>query len=677
MTRAWMVLACLLVAAPVAAQQRASIRVEVDGLFGEGTIADQSYVPLLVTLENPTARDLAGELELRVKRFDGSASHRARVEVPAGRARTSILTVFVPLRATDIEARFAVGGRTIGRGTASVTPADWTGSVVVLGDPPRLRGALLDLDVVLRTLDGSLRSTRVPVGVVPMDARSGDPLLPDDAAAWSSVGLLVASVPVLSRATEAQREAIADWLRTGGRLLVIPRSAADLTDRFVRDLMGNVGAEESVAASALVPDGVPRLALRCSEAQRVESFGCSAPVGLGRVFLASYDAMSVAAIESGVPRELVRSVYAASQSSPAALPFGRGYESLDGMDYAFSRFDALRVALDPNEGFRPALALAALVLLLYVVVVGPINFRWVQQKNRPTLALVTTPLAALGCVLALLIVGYIGKGVSMRYRRVELVELVEGQRRAPARRYTGLYATRPGAFDLPATSGGEAHRIHGAGESGPIYVHEADGVHLTGFRAGLWETVFLREDRVVDVGGAIRFERDGRRLASVVNDTPHPLTHAFVIDGTGAVYRVGAIAAGGSAPIPRRSVGSLSRGGYYGDYEIERLTEPGEHRPYLRGLAHLAGPSFVPARPEAPVLYAHVSLDPTSIGEVFAHEADHRWIRVIASTRGAAVTPNPSTADFEDPYAIPQPDARASGAPSDAGVTDAGTEVAP
>src|SRR5690606_15700931 len=124
-------------------------------------------------------------------------------------------------------------------------------------------------------------------------------------------------------------------------------------------------------------------------------------------------------------------------------------------------------------------------------------------------------------MLVLLVVGYIGKGVSMRYRRFEVVELIEGQERAPARRYTGLYSTRPGSFGLPVTPRGEvALRIDGSRQVGPTYVHEGDGVRLADFRAGLWETVFLREDRIVDLGGTIRFERDGRRLSAVVNDSP-------------------------------------------------------------------------------------------------------------------------------------------------------------
>ena len=48
-------------------------------------------------------------------------------------------------------------------------------------------------------------------------------------------------------------------------------------------------------------------------------------------------------------------------------------------------------------------------------------------------------------------VGYLGKGVLMRYRRVEIVEAVEGDTVGLARRYTGYYFTRPSSMRSPSS----------------------------------------------------------------------------------------------------------------------------------------------------------------------------------------------------------------------------------
>ena len=43
--------------------------------------------------------------------------------------------------------------------------------------------------------------------------------------------------------------------------------------------------------------------------------------------------------------------------------------------YGPGRTDEVRRALDPNENFRPALGFAAILLVLYSVFVGPVNFQ--------------------------------------------------------------------------------------------------------------------------------------------------------------------------------------------------------------------------------------------------------------------------------------------------------------
>ena len=126
----------------------------------------------------------------------------------------------------------------------------------------------------------------------------------------------------------------------------------------------------------------------------------------------------------------------------------------------------------PNESYKPGLAIAAVLLLLYVVLVGPVNFRFIGKRGTPTLALLTTPaLAALGLV-AMLGVGYIGKGVLMRYRRVEVSEAIEGERFAPSRRYTSLFLTRPVVFDLDAPARGALTMVPGGmGDVPPTTEH--------------------------------------------------------------------------------------------------------------------------------------------------------------------------------------------------------------
>jgi hypothetical protein len=639
---------------------RAPARVTVESLFGQGTLLFDGYVPVLVTVENLTRSDYSGEVALDVRGYRGSAmSVTTRMDLPAGETRRAVLTIFLGESGNEIRARFLVDERVLAANSATVDHAPGGRSVIVFGDPPRLRGALLDLDVDELLVSGP-RQVRVPVGTVRFEPATGDPMLPTAPGGYATVKLLVASAPALERANEAQRAAIEDWLRTGGRLLVFPRTEADLGRPWLTALAGPIVAAPAsvprrMAAEPreLVPDVGVRFELACSEAQRTELFGCSAPVGVGRVYVASYDGTTPAAIESGVPRELVRSVVAAPDAMTPTLAFGRGEDDLSQSYWTGApTFGRLRAALDPNEGFRPALGLVALLLFLYVIVVGPVNFRWVQKKNRPTLALLTTPLAAAGCAVLLLVVGYVGKGVTMRYRRVELVEALEGETRVPARRYTGVFATRPGSYDLPGpTDGSLMRRIGADGGRGPVHRVSGSGVSLADFRAGLWETAFLREERLIVLDGPLRFERDDRRLASVVNGSSVPLMGAIVVDTSGSVYVVGDVSAHGAAPIPREA--ALGLGRYnptaLGESDVRELARrtgiDEDHEDALGGVIYLCGSAFVPA--EAPVLYARLPARRERLGGIFAPELDMRWIRLMPRLEGAAVVSAPASTTEE------------------------------
>ncbi|MBX3272770.1 MAG: hypothetical protein KF729_21085 [Sandaracinaceae bacterium] len=638
-------LLALLAPARAAAQEQSlwtPARVEVGALFGEGTLIGDGWAPIVVELENRTRTDQRGVVETRVSGYRGTSYRRAdAIDVPAGQTRRLSFSVFGGSPGNTIVVRFDADGRVLGRAERSIDYAPSERSVVLLSDPPRLRGALLDLDV--DTLAGGLpRRARFPVGTVRFDGASGDPLLPDGGAGWSTVGLLVASGPALARVGAAGREAIEDWLRAGGTLLVSPRSDADLRQPWLTALAGPMTRSEEMHVDPewASPPGTRRLA--CETARAVPAGGCMTRVGFGRVLVAPYDLESGAAIEGGASRALVSAMLATSHDVAPALPFARGVEELDSRywDEAGS-FGTLRAALDPNQAFRPALVLVALVLLFYVVLVGPLNFGWVARQNRPVLALVTTPLVASGCVVVLLAVGYVGKGVVMRYRRVEVLEALEGEPRALARRYTGLYSTRPGTFDLPGPGPGEVVRHVGGGSGeGPVLRGAGASPRLTDFRAGLWETTFLREDRVLDLGGPIRFERSGARLVAVVNASTTPLAGAVVVDAGGSLYVVGDLAPGQRREIPTTAARSLDRHFLLGpDAEAPRTlaavtggADDADARARLRGVVHLLGGNLIPQG--APVLYARLAARREELGGTFAAEQDERWIRVQPTPEG-------------------------------------------
>jgi hypothetical protein len=244
----------------------------------------------------------------------------------------------------------------------------------------------------------------------------------------------------------------------------------------------------------------------------------------------------------------------------------------------------------------------------------------------------------------------------MRYRRLAFVEARAGEARGTSRSYTGYFFTRPTSAELASGEGAMVRRIAApSGVSGPDYLHHEGRVDADGMRGGLWDTVFVREDRMVDLGGAIHFGMDGPRYAAVVNDSDQALLSAFFVDTIGSAYVVGDVPAHGRAPIAETTGWYLyegSTGGWYGEGGDSTTTTlssllrlSGDEAPMARGLQALIGTGLV--EPHAGALYAWIEPEPApSIDPGFERDWDRRLIRVdtaaaLVSLASPVVDPGP------------------------------------
>lgn len=650
-----LVLALVLAPIVAAAQEPPPVEVTVEGTFGPDALVEGGWGAVTVTLANRTSQSFSGVLEVGVSDWSTPPeTHRVEVDVPAGDTRRVPVTVFLATSGASVDARYwDEGGGLLGLGSTSVNYAAGAHSVVVISDQPaHLRAALLTLQIEepdvgypsYPSAAGGTRTVNVPVGGCTLDGRTGDPILPADPHAYATVRTIIASLPTVSRLREADLRAIDDYVLAGGTLVLSPRTPADWALPIVREHFGEVSVREGFSVSpTLAPAGTA--AITCASADLVDGIGCARVRGQGVIRLVPMDLGSPVGGGSALwPVSLVQSILreAATRDRPS-LPLGLGLDPTDvGFMATSGTFSWLRRALDPNEGYRTSLALVAILLFLYVVVVGPVHFKLIERRNQPTLALVTTPILALGCALTLFGVGYLGKGILMRYRRLSFVELRAGAERGTSRSYTGFFFTRPASATLTSPEASLVRRIAApSGVAGPAYLHREGRVDADGMRGGLWDTVFMREDRMIDVPGGIRFEMNGARYAAVINDSDLDLRSAFFVDTVGSAYVVGDVPAHGRAPIAETTGwyvvndGPRSWWGEGGDSTTTTLSAllrlSDEEAPLARGLQAVLADRLIDDH--AGALYAWIDADPdprTDPG--FARDWDRRLIRVDTPT---------------------------------------------
>jgi hypothetical protein len=478
---------------------------------------------------------------------------RLHVDLGAREARTIPLVMLLPTSTERFVLTYRAAGLAEQRHEVPFAGRNDV-AAVVLADPPRMRGQLFSMVAA----SGSSSSARpLSLAEVAFSPESGDPLVPDQAAGWAPYPIVFATVSDAERLEGAARRAFVGHVQAGARVVLVPRRPEDCASPIVRELMGAVRCDPWVdgdsPSSPAVADGsaspaspawvgVLRMRAQGDALTLEEPFGVSRPLGFGTVFLLGWDAN---AADASVPatEQVMRAV---------VLHLARQVRPHHALGSVPNDVAALRTALDPNESFRPALGGVAILLLLYVFAVGPINFHLVAKRGRPTLALLTTPLIALACLLLLASGAYLSKGVWMRYRSIDVLELASGEVRGVRTRYLGYYLTRPHTFDVTPRDGVRVSLLEGGGGRGPVALPRAGGLSLADVRGGLWETVVTQEQSLADTQEAVRVvvQHDNAALVTVVNHGTLPLRGAVYVSQVGEAFALGDIPPGESRAQP-------------------------------------------------------------------------------------------------------------------------------
>ncbi len=425
--------ALLIPAAPASAAD--GLKMDAHALL-QGHVRAGSWFGIAVDLQNdgPT---VAGEL-----RISGGADSRTRfgtpVELATGSRKQYLLYALPPTFGGNMTVELVSGSQVVAKSKVAIALHDQTQLVVglVAENPARLVGQL-DL---LPNQNG-LAPVIVPLGTTD---------LPERVQAWAPLDRLIWQDVDAASLTPNQLAAMRTWIAGGGRLVIVGGTApADVLTGFPDDLLpyrptGLVDVDPSTLTSVLGP--IP------AAATSVTAFGGDA--GQGRTLAMSGDR-----------------VVAADRT------FGSGAVTLLGFDPATSWIadgDAVDVPLwrrllPPRSGGTvslvddqtivsavtnlPSLALppigALLVLLLgYIVLIGPVNYLVLRSIDRREWAWVTVPI-----MIAVFTVGSFGIGALLRgsdviLNEVAIVRGAPGTDAATTQSYLGIFSPSRATYQL-------------------------------------------------------------------------------------------------------------------------------------------------------------------------------------------------------------------------------------
>ena len=336
------------------------------------------------------------------------------------------------------------------------------------------------------------------------------------------------------RLTSAQRAAIAGFVANGGDLLLGTGAA------WHKTLAGLPAAILPLQVSGTALVGVPSVGGSAELATGTVTSGhawlgsdaqpllLDRTVGAGAVTLATFDWNQDPVASWSGTKDLQRQILAraifgsggAGQNFTYGIVGGPGFGAYGNGSSASvaSRSNALASVLGNLPGLDlPSLQLTGGLVLLYVLLVGPVNYLVLGAMRRRALAWVTVPLIAIVAAAGAYGTGVVTKGRSVQANEIAILHMQPGMDQAYQETYTGIIP--PGRGDYQAKLGGGGLLIS------PIATnYNGFGTNAGGIRVDL-------AGNAVTMPGMTAFSLSGFATEGMTT-APHLVGHLRIVGGT-------------------------------------------------------------------------------------------------------------------------------------------------
>ncbi len=436
---------------PAAAQTTAeNIEMQAQAAFG-GAVKNGEWLPIWVTLENRGA-DLEAELQVRITSGSGATNYAVPVPLPAGARKRVPLYVVPNSFSRQIEVQLLAGGELLKNATVDVQPQMNISYLVGVLAPER--GAIGLISGI--ELPGQNR----PVMLVDLTAEE----MPERAEGLVSFDTIVINDFDTSELSEGQTQALAQWVQSGGRLVLgggagAQKTLAGLPDDLALMVDENLQEVEDISALTAFAGADP--------VEVPGPFLVAAPEGAGANAAVTQDGMVLLSemnVGSGVVNysalDLAGSPFSAwtgttpfwerllspGSAYPNWLPPDVSARQMvsDQMNYALSSLPALDL---------PSVRGLALLLFVYVLLVGPLNYVVLRWRNRLQWAWVTIPVITLvfsGVTFAL---GFALRGNDVILNKITVLEMqADGSGRTTS--FYGLFSPAQRAYEVEVAGSG-------------------------------------------------------------------------------------------------------------------------------------------------------------------------------------------------------------------------------
>jgi len=519
----------------------------------QGHARTGSWMAILVDLANDGPA-FAGELRL-VGGTQGRTRFSLPVDLPTTSRKAYTLHAQAPAFGSSLEVALVADEKVVARRTVAFALHD--AGQLVIGVVAERPGPLV----------AALGRLRDPAGPQPAVVQLTVEDLPERPEAWSALDRLVWQDVDAGRLSVEQLAALRTWLAGGGRLAIVggsgglgllggfpdellpfrPVVTLDVDPEAIEGLLGGTlprGAEALPALAGMPAAGARALAGAGDRADRV--IAADRPLGSGAVTLAGFDPSTPWLAESTSVDVLWASLVPARGTARTPLIVGD---------------DGIIVSLLTT---LPALALPSiggllLLLLGYILLIGPVNYLVLRRLDRREWAWVTMPLLVAGFTVAAFTIGFLLRGTDVIVNQVALVRAAPGTDAAQAQVYLGVFSPTRGSYEVGVPGGAllsAPYSGEGFGQGGGqgLDVVQGDPARLRQLAVGYGTLRAVRAEAPVlapRIEADLRLEGDVVR-GTILNASAQPLARPAVVLGT-AVVVLPDLAPGASATVDLRA----------------------------------------------------------------------------------------------------------------------------
>ncbi len=388
------------------------------------------------------------------------------------------------------------------------------------------------------------------------DVASGSLVVPSSSAGYAPTTLVIADSEQLVGLSATQLHALAGWVLLGGNLAINPTREEDLQHPTLVRLLGGSTRPAPPQQTQLDPQPLrvvdkptrsqPQpvtslLQVEVPDALRSQlrgfvggnlhpsPWGASASYGLGEVTLLGFDS-NLRSIpgEPWLDLQLLDLVgHGWDRRRLIAIPHAAG-ETRGLPGYSIREF------LKRNSQRHWAISAAAVLLIGYAVLAGPVNFRRSSRKREPLTALRNLLLLSVGALLAVLTLGAVSRGTSDRARHLTLLDAAAGMPVAAATRFRAIQASTFDDVVVRQTEAGSNLSVMNDddGMNGDLLL-QGDEMRLQNLHGKPWQTLYVREDSLAPVGRGVSLLHQPDGTLTATNRVGRDLTAVLLKDADG------------------------------------------------------------------------------------------------------------------------------------------------